>query len=330
MNRILIFDDEHLVTDILQDFLKGCGFNVKCLNSAASALSDIREFKPHLILCDLIMEPVGGLEVYYTLKRNLDTSTLPFVFISSRSEKEDILKGLEIGADDYITKPFDLNDLNVRLTYILRKQEHHTGHHLRLLFVESNQIISKKTENELSRDGYTIYTTDRVAEAIKIFNSSPFDVVISGTKLADGSGTTLCQQVKSTNPDVKFFLLLSSGNSDMVAEGVKVGVDEFVYKNLGVDGLKLKLMRLTNVIPRRELVFDLSRKGVLEVLKTCEINGFSGKLTITSPAGTGSILMKRGEFISMTFNQYREAEALDILSTLKSGNIQLEPEELAI
>jgi hypothetical protein len=89
-------------------------------------------------------------------------------------------------------------------------------------------------------------------------------------------------------------------------------------------------MRVTNPATRRGLVFDLSRKDVLEVLKSCESKGFSGKITISSPSGTGNILMKRGEYLSMKFNQYREAEALDILSTLKTGNIQLEPEELAI
>jgi len=117
-NRILIVEDEVSIAKLLQYKLTGEGFVAKMAHDAASALSDMEEFRPQLVLLDLMLPDMSGI----TLCRLItETYNLPIIIITARTDINDKVSGLESGADDYITKPFDFREVMARIHSTLRR-----------------------------------------------------------------------------------------------------------------------------------------------------------------------------------------------------------------
>lgn len=332
MKKAFIIDDEQMIVDLVKNYLDKNGFICKTSTTGVEVLPKIREFDPDIILCDILMDPVSGLDVYYLIKRNLDTSSIPFVFISGKHLKEDILKGLEIGADDYIPKPLEMEDLKNRLLHIIDKRLGSGFQELSVLLVDKSKVILKKTESELAEDDFCITTASSIQEAVEFITKNEIDVIICGTKLIDGSGYEFCKTVKDLNNNINFLLLISEGNTEALILGNEAGVDDFVVKNLGVDGIRLKLMRILQQTPSRYLVqkYTIEKKNVLPILQNCEIKGFTGTITITSSEGNGKVQMQKGEFINIAFNELAGADALEALTSLAKGEVVIKQENIIV
>lgn len=118
MKKILVIDDEPKIVEICQDYLKAAGFEVVTANNGLTGLAAARREKPDLIVLDLMMPGMDGLDVCRTLRREGDT---PIIMLTARVEESDKLVGLELGADDYITKPFSPRELAARVRVVLRR-----------------------------------------------------------------------------------------------------------------------------------------------------------------------------------------------------------------
>lgn len=125
--RILVIDDEESVVDIIRLTLEADGFEVKTALTGASGVALAKQDKPDLIFLDIMMPELNGLEVCAQLKEDPQTSDIPIVIISVKTLKEDIQRGLEVGASAYITKPFDPLTLRDVITNLLgnRKDSRH-------------------------------------------------------------------------------------------------------------------------------------------------------------------------------------------------------------
>ena len=117
---ILVVDDEINIVDILACNLKKEGYNVLTANDGATALDIALKQKPDLILLDIMIPEIDGFNVCRKIKEKID---IPVLFISARSEEFDKLLGLDLGADDYITKPFSVREVMARVKNNLRKVE---------------------------------------------------------------------------------------------------------------------------------------------------------------------------------------------------------------
>lgn len=120
MTSILLVDDETLITDSLTYSLQREGFDVKAVVDGQSALDAIEEFDPDLIVLDLMLPDMSGLEVCRRLRAN---STTPVIMLTARGEEIDRVLGLEVGADDYLAKPFSFRELLARIRSTLRRVE---------------------------------------------------------------------------------------------------------------------------------------------------------------------------------------------------------------
>ena len=118
MKTILLIDDEQRMLDLLELFLAPRGY--RCMQSmdGQSALELVEEQTIHLVLLDVMMPSMDGWEV---CRRIRETSDVPLILLTARSDKSDVVKGLEQGADDYITKPFDEQELVARVRAALRR-----------------------------------------------------------------------------------------------------------------------------------------------------------------------------------------------------------------
>jgi DNA-binding response OmpR family regulator len=120
MTRILLVDDEPLITDSLSYSLKREGFEVKAVGDGEQALKDLREFSPDLVVLDIMLPGINGLEV---CRRIRATNSIPVIMLTARGEEMDRILGLEVGADDYLAKPFSFRELLARIRSILRRVE---------------------------------------------------------------------------------------------------------------------------------------------------------------------------------------------------------------
>jgi two-component system alkaline phosphatase synthesis response regulator PhoP len=120
MKTILVVDDEPKITDLVRDYLVQSGYTVWTAGDGRSALAAAQEKKPDLILIDLGLPDMDGLDVTRSIRRESD---VPVIVLTARDEETDKIVGLELGADDYVTKPFSPKELVARVRAVLRRSE---------------------------------------------------------------------------------------------------------------------------------------------------------------------------------------------------------------
>lgn len=120
--RILVVEDEEDIQELVRYNLTKDGYVVETVESGEAALQAVNNTLPHLIVLDLMLPRMSGLEVCKTLKNNPKTMHVPIIMMTARSEESDIVVGLELGADDYITKPFSPKVLVARVRACLRRK----------------------------------------------------------------------------------------------------------------------------------------------------------------------------------------------------------------
>lgn len=116
--KILLIDDEPKIVEICQDYLHAAGFDVVTAENGPQGLAAARLEKPDLIVLDLMLPEMDGLDVCRALRRE---NTVPIIMLTARVNETDKLAGLELGADDYITKPFSPRELVARVRVVLRR-----------------------------------------------------------------------------------------------------------------------------------------------------------------------------------------------------------------
>jgi two-component system alkaline phosphatase synthesis response regulator PhoP len=120
MKTILVVDDEPKIIQLARDYLEHAGFAVLTARDGKTALAGVRSAKPDLVILDLGLPGMDGLDVTRAVRKD---SNVPIVMLTARGEESDKLVGLELGADDYITKPFSPKELVARVRAVLRRAE---------------------------------------------------------------------------------------------------------------------------------------------------------------------------------------------------------------
>src|SRR3954466_7352358 len=119
--RILIVEDEKDIVQVLDFGLRQAGFETVAARDASEAFARIRERAPEAVLLDLMLPDLSGTEICRQLKSNPKTATLPVIMLTARGDEVDRVVGFELGADDYITKPFSVREVVLRVKAILRR-----------------------------------------------------------------------------------------------------------------------------------------------------------------------------------------------------------------
>ena len=122
-SHILVVDDEPDLLELVHYTLTRAGYQVCCVKSGEEALAQIETRPPDLIVLDLMLPGMDGLEICQRLKRTSQTAAIPIVMLTARSAEADVVTGLELGADDYLTKPFSPRVLSARVKAVLRRQQ---------------------------------------------------------------------------------------------------------------------------------------------------------------------------------------------------------------
>jgi DNA-binding response OmpR family regulator len=157
--KILIIDDEPQIVQICQDYLKAAGYETVTASNGVQGVSLVRREKPDLIVLDLMMPEMDGLDVCREVRRDSD---VPIIMLTARIEETDKLIGLELGADDYITKPFSPRELVARVRVVLR----------RVVNEPDNDII-RAGDVELDRAHYEVHMPDKTVS----LTSTEFEIL---------------------------------------------------------------------------------------------------------------------------------------------------------
>ncbi len=121
--RLLVVEDDIDIGNMLKIYFSGMDFDVDVAMRGSDALEKTKQVLPHLIVLDIMLPDIDGYEVCRNLRTNMRTSHIPVIFLTQKDERSDKLQGLELGADDYITKPFDIEELKLRVQGAIRRSE---------------------------------------------------------------------------------------------------------------------------------------------------------------------------------------------------------------
>ncbi len=121
--RLLVVEDDIDIANMLKIYFTGLQYEVDVANRGADALEKTKHVLPHLIVLDIMLPDIDGYEVCRNLRTSTRTSHIPVIFLTQKDERSDKLQGLELGADDYITKPFDIEELKLRVMGAIRRSE---------------------------------------------------------------------------------------------------------------------------------------------------------------------------------------------------------------
>ncbi|MDA8436506.1 MAG: response regulator transcription factor [Actinomycetales bacterium] len=153
--RVLVVDDEPYIADLLATGLRFVGFDVRTAGSGLEALTCVREWKPDLLVLDVMMPDVDGFEV--TRRLRADGRETPVLFLTARDSVEDKVAGLTIGGDDYVTKPFSLEEIVARVRTLLRRRASSAPVEDHLL--RCADVVLDEDAHEVSRAGVAVDLT---------------------------------------------------------------------------------------------------------------------------------------------------------------------------
>lgn len=167
VNRILIVDDEPDVTELLKYKLEHDGHVCQVVNNPLSFISVAREFNPNLIILDIMMPELNGLQLCKMVRSDPNMNTIPIIFLTARGEVEDRIKGLESGGDDYMAKPFNTKELLLRVGNILsRKGSNESVNNKKRIQIAG--VVLDETLHELRVDGELVILTATEFRLLKL------------------------------------------------------------------------------------------------------------------------------------------------------------------
>ncbi|GAB4478652.1 MAG: response regulator [Anaerolineales bacterium] len=153
--RLLIVEDDNDIATMLRIYFASQGYEVDVAARGSEALDKTRQNMPHLIILDIMLPDFDGFEVCRTLRTTTRTSHVPIIFLTQKDERSDKLQGLELGADDYITKPFDIEELKLRVQRAIARAEQQSLTDPRS-GLPSGRLIEEQLRRIIHKEGWAL------------------------------------------------------------------------------------------------------------------------------------------------------------------------------
>lgn len=167
--RILLVEDDQSLTELIKYNLEASGFDVRCVQDGEEGLMQAEEMPPDMILLDWMLPNLSGIEICRRLRRNPETAHVPIIMLTARAEETDRIRGLDTGADDYITKPFSPRELISRIHAILRRIRPALSGEI----LTYDNITMDCTSHKVSRSGEPIHLGPIEFRLLRHFMESP-------------------------------------------------------------------------------------------------------------------------------------------------------------
>jgi two-component system alkaline phosphatase synthesis response regulator PhoP len=176
--KVLLVDDEPKIADVLETYLSDDGFAVLKAHEGTTAVQIFKDKKPDLVILDLRLPGMSGIDIFHAMRAEADT---PILMLTSKTDEVDRIIGLELGADDYITKPFSPREVVARVKTVLRRLEHAmprpangpTGERESTRRIEVGALHIDLDEHEVTVDGKTVSLTPTEFRILEVLAAQP-------------------------------------------------------------------------------------------------------------------------------------------------------------
>jgi two-component system cell cycle response regulator len=249
--KILAVDDEPMMLNIVETALAEQGYLVATASGGQEALEKVRAFSPDVILLDVIMPDITGFDIAERLKSDPATSGISIIMVTGLGSIEDRVKGLESGADDFLSKPFNLDELVVRVRSLAKlkvlqdriKTMEKKCPDLKargsrrmplVLAVEDDERIVHICRNVLGASGYEVAGAANAEEALSFIQSQTPDIIILDLMLPGRDGLELLSEIRKINTvsRVPVIILTALGDLKTKLKGFYIGADDYLVKPL--------------------------------------------------------------------------------------------------
>jgi two-component system, OmpR family, response regulator MprA len=182
LQTVLIIDDEGNIIEVVRLGLRYEGFQVESASDGEQGITAAQRINPDLIILDLGLPDIDGVKVCQSLRANPTTRDIPILMLTAKDEVQDRIIGLDAGADDYLTKPFDFYELVARIRAILRRQQRNTqggavGSSPNGNILQFGDLIMNTATHEVTRSGRLIELTATEYNLLHLFMSHPREVL---------------------------------------------------------------------------------------------------------------------------------------------------------
>ncbi|HXJ84026.1 MAG TPA: response regulator transcription factor [Candidatus Methylomirabilis sp.] len=171
--RILVIEDERDVAELMRYNLAKEGYEVRLVSSGVDGIRQAREFRPEMILLDIMVPELNGWEVCRRLKQDPEMRSIPVIMVTGRAEEGDKVLGLEMGADDYVTKPFSPRELVARVRAVIRRGKSAGISIDRAIHLRAGQLEIDRHRFEVTLQGQRVELTPKEFELLATLAGAP-------------------------------------------------------------------------------------------------------------------------------------------------------------
>lgn len=245
---VLIIDDDIIIRKLLNHQLKRNNYNVYQASGPTLAFDLLNNNKIDLVLCDVTMDEMDGFEFCKKVREDENFRALPFVFVTAKTSMEDKSKALEAGGDDIITKPFDVEELVLKVQALIRRTEIYkvygvkknleqsfSQQTVKILLVDDDHSLAKLFQYNLSKAGFECEIATNAEDGLRIAKSIQPDIIISDIMMPNVDGFQFRRMVltDSNLRSVPFVFLTSKGEEKDILDGYDLGIADYVLKTAG-------------------------------------------------------------------------------------------------
>lgn|GEM_PF-194697 len=272
MNKILFIEDDLSILTYIKKILEKSDYIFTAAINGQEGVEKAKELQPDLIVCDVMLPFMDGFKVVTELKKNPETETIPFVFLSALSQRENVRQGMNLGAEDYLTKPFDRKELLAMITAQFKKQERiakriekkvrefkqktenktpfsiksYENSNPFILIVDDSDINRKICENFLTKSNIPFKSATNGHEALtRMMEATPSVVLLDIIMpVMDGLDTLKVIRKNKDWNNVHIIAMSSTSYEDEIVNLIKTGANDYILKPLKWNFLASKLEKV--------------------------------------------------------------------------------------
>jgi len=246
--NILIIDDDPTMRTLIGHHLKKKGYTVDLASTPDEGFNFLSKNKTDLVLCDVSMDGMDGYEFCSKVRENEQYKILPFVFVTANSTLEDKSKALAAGGDDLITKPFEVEELLLKVQALLRRADIYRAYGTKknlessfapktakILLVDDDPSLAKLFQYNLKKAGFDCLIASGPAEGLQIAKNENPDIIVSDIMMPDIDGFEFRRMLLAdeTVRSIPFVFLTAKGEEADILDGYDLGIADYVLKTAG-------------------------------------------------------------------------------------------------
>lgn len=273
--QILVIDDDAAMRKLIGFNLKKAGYEVIEADGPGQAFEHLEKITPDLVLCDIMMSGMDGFTFCEKVRSQEKYKALPFIFVSAKSSLADKERAVALGADDYITKPFILDELLLKIRALLKRSEIYKAYGAKkvieeitqtakpkILIVDDDKVLTKLLATALEKNDFEVKVAHNAFDGFTLAKEFKPDLILSDILMPEADGFEF-RNLLSADKDLKtipFVFLTSKTEEQDILKGYEYGVYDYVLKTAGMNVITAKVKAIVDSLQKE-------RKKVVEEIQ---------------------------------------------------------------